>query len=83
MHMRAHAHITSHMHAGIELQVGSEVQCCILDMDLVDPHLSVSLNPKLYEACPVAKEEDTATPKRRSKREKGKTIKQTTVSAPL
>ncbi len=70
------------MHAGIELQVVSEVQCCILDMDLVDPHLSVSLNPKLYEACPVA-EEDTATPKRRSKREKGKAVKMTTVSTPL
>ncbi len=52
---------------GSELEVGSDVQCCILDIELADPHLIVSLNPKLCEAYMVTGGKSSTSQTRKSK----------------
>ena len=36
--------------SGTSVEEGSEMACCMLDVDLADSHIVVSLNPKLVEA---------------------------------
>lgn len=56
---------------GASLEEGSEVACCMLDVDLADSHVVVSLNPKLAEA-----DGSEESGHEKKKRRKSKKIKQ-------